>query len=54
MSAAVQKEQLQELHKVLDGKEASLRKTYRTQTEANKQVWVLNENREKAGKIYGK
>ena len=43
----VLQEQLKEPQKVLDGKKASLRKTYKTQTVANNSVWVLSENTEK-------
>ena len=38
----VEKEQLQELQRILDGKKASLRKIY--QTKANSGVWELIEN----------
>ena len=46
-SSTLQKE-LQELQKVLDGKRAILRETCKTQTEGNNEVWVLNENTDKA------
>ena len=43
-----QKEQNWERQRVLDGKKSSLCKTYKTQSDANDQVWQLNENMEKA------
>ena len=40
--------QLQELQRILDGKKASLRNSYRAQTEANNKVWEVNGNAQKA------
>ena len=34
------KEQVGELHRVLDGKKNSLRKTHKNQAEANDEVWL--------------
>ena len=44
----VQKEEIFELQRFVDGKKSSLRKTYKTQSEANDKVCQLSENTEKA------
>ena len=41
-------EHIWEVQRILDGKKSSLRKTYKTQPEANDKVWQLNENTEQA------
>ena len=48
MTYVVQKEHIWERQRILAGKKCSLRKTYRTQSEANDQVWLRNENTEQA------
>ena len=45
---SVLKEHTWELQRILDGKKASLRKTFKNQAETNDNVWSLNENTEKA------
>ena len=47
----VSKEHFGELQRILDGKTSSLRKTYKTQSEANDKVWMLNENTEGVGHV---
>ena len=42
------KEQLQEVYKVFDGEQASLRRTCKAEAEAKSNVWILNEDTEKA------
>ena len=42
------KEQIWKFQRILDGKKSCLRKTYKTQLEANDKVWELSENTEKA------
>ena len=45
--ATIKRKQLQELERILDGKKASLRNTYRAQTGANVKVWDVNDNTER-------
>ena len=45
---SIGREDLWDLQKILAGEKASLRKTYKTQTEANDKVWSLNSGTEKA------
>ena len=44
----IQKDLVHKFQRIQDGNKASLRKTYHTQTEANEEVWELNESTEKA------
>ena len=39
---SVRWENIQKLQKILDGKEGSVRETYKSQTEANGKAWSLN------------
>ena len=47
----VSKEHFGELQRIPRGKTSSLRKTYKTQSEANDKVWMLNENTEGVGHV---